>query len=719
LLAVGTSAVDAGDRIQVPLRWCAIKGSPVASDPDISNALWKRHENATDKIWSDGANITFRSAIIREIIDVDHAKFPVIEDPRPPGMGPGVEGDILVPFPSPADAELKEARNDCDIEWDELEIDINNRRNALDPPLPPVNIEGLIVINLREYVQENGEPDPFLGGAGFFGPTGGKCQDPPVITSVDPTQTFAGVQDNTFLSGDVEELLAHEFGHMLGLEHGNGLDDDNEDGDDDANTGLFDGYPGRGCDPDENVEAAPFSLMATSTINGTDLITPLQRRRARAAAPNLPGMKSDPPGILIDGDTVGDHRTDPAHDVTDDAVDIVSAGMIVNNVAQTTVLSHMLFGILPERPNNQYLMFLDLDGDPATGGAPSTLGLPTSFQGAELVTRVVVRTDGEIPVRTITPTVWKFQLGGFVVVTDPSVLAHAETSVEAETGVSSFEVISIEMANSVTGDISAQLRLQAVAQQIDGTQLDQLPDGPTNGDAPLFMVPPQFPACGVTPFLVQKGVAATVEATGLLPNQMAKVLLGDQMVASGTIDGDGNAAINFVIPSNAAEGVRLVTAGVAGTALTADCSVEVAAGLPVPPIPVAVDVKPRSCPNPLNVRKAGVLSVAILGSNTFDATLIDPTLVKLQGVSPLRSALEDVTTPFIPFTGKVNATDCTEAGADGYLDLTLKFDAQAVANALGAVTDGEVRGLELTGNLKPEFEGTPLVGEDVIVIRKK
>jgi hypothetical protein len=136
-------------------------------------------------------------------------------------------------------------------------------------------------------------------------------------------------------------------------------------------------------------------------------------------------------------------------------------------------------------------------------------------------------------------------------------------------------------------------------------------------------------------------------------------------------------------------------------------------------IEVPVDIKPQSCPNPLNTNAQGVLPVAILGTATFDVTKIDVATVKLAGVSPLRSALEDVATPFVPFIGKMAPFDCTVAGPDGFLDLTLKFDNQAVVAALGTVTDGEVLVLKLTGKLLPAFGGTPIAGEDVVVIQKK
>jgi hypothetical protein len=111
-----------------------------------------------------------------------------------------------------------------------------------------------------------------------------------------------------------------------------------------------------------------------------------------------------------------------------------------------------------------------------------------------------------------------------------------------------------------------------------------------------------------------------------------------------------------------------------------------------PQVEVAVDNHPQSCPNPLNVRSQGVLPVAILGTSTFDVTQVDVATVQLKGVPLLLSALEDVATPFVPFIGK-KATDCTAEGPDGFLDLTLKFDTQAVVAVLGRVTDGEARGV--------------------------
>jgi hypothetical protein len=138
-------------------------------------------------------------------------------------------------------------------------------------------------------------------------------------------------------------------------------------------------------------------------------------------------------------------------------------------------------------------------------------------------------------------------------------------------------------------------------------------------------------------------------------------------------------------------------------------------------IQVPVDVKPTSCPNPLNVTSKGVVPVAILGTENLDVTTIDPASVKLvEEVAPLRWSLEDVAAPFIPFVDKpLDAYACTMAGPDGYMDLVFHFNTQAVVEAIGMVSDGDVLKLMLTGNLMEEEGGTPIVGEDVVKILKK
>ncbi len=132
--------------------------------------------------------------------------------------------------------------------------------------------------------------------------------------------------------------------------------------------------------------------------------------------------------------------------------------------------------------------------------------------------------------------------------------------------------------------------------------------------------------------------------------------------------------------------------------------------IPKPALEVAVDIKPGSCPNPMNVKSSGVLPVAILGSDIFDVNTIIPSSVQLNGVGVIRNNYEDVSSP----VSDINDCNCISDGLDGFIDLTLKFKTQDIVEAIGDVNDGDILSLELTGVL---FGERPIEGTDCIVIR--
>jgi hypothetical protein len=136
---------------------------------------------------------------------------------------------------------------------------------------------------------------------------------------------------------------------------------------------------------------------------------------------------------------------------------------------------------------------------------------------------------------------------------------------------------------------------------------------------------------------------------------------------------------------------------------------------------VPVDIKPGSCPNPINTKSKGVLPVAIVGTADFDVSTVDPASVQLVGVSPLTWAYEDTARPYEPYVGKdIDAYACEEYWeGDGFVDLILHFDTQEIVAALGAVNDGDVLILTLTGNLTADYGSKPILGEDVVLIIKK
>lgn len=57
---------------------------------------------------------------------------------------------------------------------------------------------------------------------------------------------------------------------------------------------------------------------------------------------------------------------------------------------------------------------------------------------------------------------------------------------------------------------------------------------------------------------------------------------------------------------------------------------------------VAIDVKPGSDPNSINLNSKGVIPVAILTTPIFDVNTVDPTTVRFAEAKPVRQTLEDV-----------------------------------------------------------------------------
>lgn len=127
--------------------------------------------------------------------------------------------------------------------------------------------------------------------------------------------------------------------------------------------------------------------------------------------------------------------------------------------------------------------------------------------------------------------------------------------------------------------------------------------------------------------------------------------------------------------------------------------------------PFFLDIKPMSCPNPLNVKSNGKTSAAILGTDSADVTLIDPSTILLEGaITPIRHSIEDVSAPYMDG----EECGCTTDGPDGFDDLVLKFLTQDIVGLLGEVEFGQAIPLTISGNL---LDGTPFEAVDCIIIR--
>ncbi len=111
---------------------------------------------------------------------------------------------------------------------------------------------------------------------------------------------------------------------------------------------------------------------------------------------------------------------------------------------------------------------------------------------------------------------------------------------------------------------------------------------------------------------------------------------------------------------------------------------------------VAIDIKPGSFPNSINLGSAGSIPVAILSSATFDATTVDPATVTLAGAS-------------VQMVGKSDKFLCNadDPNMDGLPDLVCHVQTAQFVIQLGesvAVLEAQT------------FGGMPIRGEDTVRI---
>lgn len=118
-------------------------------------------------------------------------------------------------------------------------------------------------------------------------------------------------------------------------------------------------------------------------------------------------------------------------------------------------------------------------------------------------------------------------------------------------------------------------------------------------------------------------------------------------------------------------------------------------------IDVEIDIKPGAEKNAWSSKSKGLLHVAVIGSETLDVTLIDPTSVTLAGIAVTKHWLEDV------------ASAQPGLEADGVMDLVIAFDAAAVRATLASPAKGDVIPLTLEALL---LDGTAITGTDTITI---
>jgi hypothetical protein len=111
-----------------------------------------------------------------------------------------------------------------------------------------------------------------------------------------------------------------------------------------------------------------------------------------------------------------------------------------------------------------------------------------------------------------------------------------------------------------------------------------------------------------------------------------------------------------------------------------------ACGCAPPVVEISIDIKPGSDPNSINLKSKGVVPVAVLTTDGFDASNVDPATVLFAGAAPLHWTMEDV-------------------DGDGDVDLLFHFKTQELELDADS-TDATLTGDTMDGK---HIEGTDLV----------
>lgn len=140
-------------------------------------------------------------------------------------------------------------------------------------------------------------------------------------------------------------------------------------------------------------------------------------------------------------------------------------------------------------------------------------------------------------------------------------------------------------------------------------------------------------------------------------------------------------------------------------------------------VPLPLDIKPGSCPNPFNPRSNGVLPVWLVGTMDFDVTTVDLATLEISRTDGAGGSVapnfgppgpgltyEDAATPF-----EGETCDCGEAYGDGIIDLGMKFPSWALRSELGLayLPGGEAVELQVTGLF---LDGAAFEARDCVVI---
>jgi hypothetical protein len=569
------------DSYRIPVSWCAVHGSQAADNPNIPNpwggvdrttddVLWRRHERATDNIFINDVGITFRSAIndaLHTSLDFPKIADPVIESPS-------WEGNLWLydDQSDPAMNEINRMLHTCLQSW----VNMAKGTGA---------VNGIPTINIKQFLNiPRTNIDTSVIGASMctdLAPPDGICEAPYdgyvfVIDNFYTAPLATGGQNND----PFDQNLGHEFGHSLGLAHRTDTSDP---------TALMNWRQVTTTTPAGETYVSNIKLNPQEVLTVRDNVLP----------PRIRGVETDPAGEVQEAEVVESIAID---DVGENQSllpyqDISYVRAILDSRNNITYFMQNLFGYIPEtiisynQTDLQYWTLVNVDNNTNTGGNETILesiGVPsTAFRGADLAflaepvknnnltnnTGAVWRlSQGSPNVQAISPDLARVELRTALLE-----VHYASNTTNTPSNIDRLPVYeSITTIINNTGDsveLDKPFSLQAIVSS-NGTILDTLYRETEPAQSTLVLTNPLFPQCFVNE-VAQTGKNATIQVSGLLPNENLHALLGPRAVANGTTSAAGNSTIQFSVPNDTSPGLHLMTVGIDDTALTADCEIEI------------------------------------------------------------------------------------------------------------------------------------------------
>lgn len=579
----------------VPIRWCIVgedlngngvadpgeRGAPAftnpgnVGEPDTDNVLWRRHERASENTLIPDASITLRSSL-SNIVDADDLHFPIIPDPAENVSGlPNEEyGDIHT------DLEGNQIIGACAQAW--VDLGMGN--------------DGVMVINVNRLLTTdfvNGsDDDPFKAvGEAVLGSNTVIIRDNAYLLP-----GSAMIPEKFDELDDVDKHLTHEVGHALNIDgfagvSFNGLSHTCEelnfmstgrndlDGD-----GLADNFE-MSTSIDQIRFAGDMGECTSGEIYDEDVD---QVAAMRHGAQQVSGCKIA--GTDTDCTNVSDQVVDRLDDAAADFIDLNLVSATLTEDGQT-IFRHgqidfeVVIDSFATYDSISYWILADVDDDQGSGGgadALTAIDAEPLLEGVDLVTRVTRLSREGRPVTEATAWRWDTEMNRFVEMPTAAVgrtILHPriiDFDDGATTGAPYAYSVEVSVRTSEHAAFADQSRLQAV---IVGhpSSADAEPDldylAPDKGG--ISLVPPVFPVCTVSG-AVAPGENFTVTATGLVADRPAHAAIGDVMMPDEVAaDAAGDVTMKLTAPTDFRPGDHLVTVGTVGTALTADCIVEV------------------------------------------------------------------------------------------------------------------------------------------------